>query len=60
MSLLNKTNVRAFALAEAKRQRPAVGFTRVSEEFFKEIEGALRNSIWYRIYCQPSIGKTIK
>lgn len=60
MSLLNKTNVRAFALAEAKRQRPAAGFTRVSKEFLDRVESTLRAHIAAKIHGQPSNGKTIK
>jgi hypothetical protein len=60
MSLINQTNVRAFALAVARSDRTAAGFTRVSKEFLDRIEFSVRAKIKHEVWSQPSNGKTIK
>ena len=56
--LINKKEVRKFALDVAKRNRPK--FTRVSKEFLIHCEGVLKERIIHYIQSLPSIGKTIK
>lgn len=57
-SLLNRTNVKKFALAMAENR--AHKFERVSAEFLDKAEGALRK--WAADYVRslPSVSKTIK
>lgn len=57
-SLLNRTNVRKFALDTAKRTR-AHPFERVSADFLDRAEGQLRQWIAREIKDLPSKGKTI-
>lgn len=56
--LINKTNVRKYALDYARRTRPK--FTRVSGEFLEAIEATVRQKIINHINSIPSVGVTIK
>ena len=58
--LINKTNVKKHALWAASHYRPCVGFTRVSDAFFRRIDRKLVGLINEEIRCLPSKGVTIK
>jgi hypothetical protein len=57
MSLLNKSNVKKFALAQAEHRHHKL--TRVSSELFDAAEALLREWIQTQVERQPSTGKTI-
>lgn len=59
-SPINKTVVKRMALNIAQKERPAVGFTRVSAEFIEAAESCVRNFIIARVRQQPSKGVTIR
>ena len=57
MSLLNKANVKKYALAKAEHR--AHKLTRVSAELYDAAEAVLRDWIETQVERQPSFGKTI-
>lgn len=57
-SLLNKKAVREYALAQVKHLRNG-RFTRISKEFFDDLETATRQTIAARVHRAPSVGKTL-
>lgn len=59
MSLLNKSKVKALTLEVARKSRTHE-FTRVSENWFTELEAALRSEIQKKIARAPSKGKTLQ
>lgn len=59
-TLINKSNIKKYALHVADCHRPFAGFTRVSGQFFDRIEGKLRLLIEAEIRALPSKGVTIK
>lgn len=59
-SLINKSAVKAAALAFALVRYPSGKFTRVSAEFLLGIEGETKRVIEARVNALPSVGKTIK
>ena len=64
MSLLNKKNVKQMSLdiAASKRKKPdgSPMFTRVSQEWFDELNSALVNMIHDKVHRHPSVGSTLK
>ena len=58
--LLNVSAVRAYALEQAGKRRPTVGFRRVGQSFLDEIEAAVRETVRDKIDRLPSRGKTIQ
>lgn len=58
ITLVNKSGVRKFALDCASRR--AHKFTRVSAEFYDDIEYRIRDLIRKKIEMLPSLGETIK
>lgn len=59
MSLINKTNVKRYAL-EISRVSRGGKFTRVSGEFLIHIEAVVKEKIRVYVASLPSVGKTIK
>jgi len=57
MSLINKKNVKQFALACAAKR--AHQFNRVGADFFLKCEGCLKEFIRQSVQGLPSKGKTI-
>ncbi len=57
--LINKAKVKAFCLAVSQAQR-AGKFTRVSGEFYEQLDAELKTLIRNKIHRLPSVGKTIK
>lgn len=60
MSLLNRSAVKKAILELIKKERPHLGFTRVSAEAYPHYEAILRNAIKKDIQAHPSVGKTFK
>lgn len=58
-SLLNRAAVRAFTLEQSRHLRLG-RFTRISEEWFEELEAHVRTAIAARVHRAPSLGKTLK
>jgi hypothetical protein len=61
--LLNRSQVRAFALAYCKRSPRCYvrdNIERVGDSFYENLESQMREWIRRRIDCQPSKGKTLK
>ena len=57
-SLINKKKVKEFALGLGQARFHK--FTRVSGDFFIEIEGVVKDYIRRKVENLPSVGKTIK
>ncbi|WP_309387297.1 hypothetical protein [Cerasicoccus frondis] len=57
--LINKKQVRAYALGTIKRTRPHLSRSRVSSEFLEFIEAKVRAEIDKAVAAQPSRGKTL-
>lgn len=58
--LLNKKAVKEFTLKVAADERPASGFSRVSEKFITRMDAKLREWIRDEVKRHPSKGKTIQ
>ncbi len=56
--LINRAQVKAFALACA--QERARKFTRVSGEFYDNIEASVRSAVRHRVATAPSVGVTLR
>jgi len=59
VSLINRKQVRALALAHAKATR-AKGFTRVGKSFCDRVEARLRSCVLAEVDRHPSVGVTLK
>lgn len=59
-SPINKAVVKRMALDIATKERPVVGFTRVSAEFLEHVESVVRTTIVTRVRQQPSKGVTLR
>jgi hypothetical protein len=64
MSLLNKSQVRRYALEKAAELRPKMAdgqprFTRVNPELYTELEALLKVRIVSKIHQAPSKGRTL-
>lgn len=60
MQFINSKATKQFFLYAASQYRPAVGFTRVSQEVLEHIDAKVRNMIIAEVKAQPSRGQTIK
>ena len=58
-SLLNRSNVRKYALDYAAVNRPANRFTRISEDVYAHVEAAMIQALETLIRKHPSTGRTI-
>ncbi len=59
-SLINRSEVRRFILAQFQKHRPHAGITRVSRQALDEIESWLRSKLRTEVHRHPSLGKTFK
>jgi len=58
-SLINKSNVRKYALDYAAVNRPANRFTRISEDVYPHVEAAVIQALERLVRSHPSTGRTI-
>lgn len=57
--ITRRTVIKRMALSVAAKERPHVGFTRVSKSFIEMVEAAARAAIISRVRQHPSRGKTL-